>query len=488
MNLAYKNPIEFWNCACLIADSGGNGEITPEDNDEEITWTAGEDEDYEEEEYSEESSQMDDFYEEDEDEEKETESEVQQKKKKKASKTNYGKIATAIGKMNSQGISISPPNINTSKITFSPDIENHNIRFGLSGISQISKELIQDIIANRPYTSIQDLCSKVKITKPKVINLIKSGAFDEFGDRTQLMVDYINSISDKKTTLNLRNMQMLIKSGLLPPSLEFECKVFNFNKYLKKFKNDVYYDMDNIAFEFYEKNYDIDLLVVSEVSESGFAIYQKVWDKIYTKAMDPVRNYIKSNLNGLLEKVNHQAFTENWNKYANGSISKWEMDAVSCYFHEHELAHVNEYDYDFADFYELPEEPVVDRVITIKGKQVPIFKIERIMGTVLDRDKSKKTVTLLTKSGVVTVKVFGQVFSNYDKQISVKGADGKKHVIEKSFFTRGNKIVVSGIRREDSFIAKKYSKTPWHLVERITSIEEDGSITTCGVRAGDEEE
>ena len=481
MNLAYENPIEFWNCACLIADSGGNGEIEQDEDGDEVEY------EYEEVEYSEESDSLDDFSDEEEEDDEEVE-ETTQKKKKKANKTNYGKIATAIGKMNSQGISISPPNINTSKVTFSPDIENHDIRFGLSGISQISKELIQEIIANRPYTSVEDFCSKVKITKPKVVNLIKAGAFDEFGDRTALMTEYIESISDKKSTLNLRNMQMLMNYKLLPESLNFECRLFNFNKYVKKLKNGLFYDFDNRAFEFYEKNYDMDLLVASETSESGFAIYQKAWDRIYTKGMDPVRNYIKENLPELLDKLNHMLFTENWNKYASGSISKWEMDAVSCYFHEHELANVAEYDYDFADFADLPEEPVVDRVVTIKGKQVPLFKIERIMGTVLDRDKNKKTVTLLTKSGVVTVKVFGQVFSNYDKQISVKGADGKKHVIEKSFFSRGNKIVVSGIRREDSFIAKKYSKTPWHLVELITDITPYGDIVTCGTRAGEEEE
>ena len=482
MNLAYHNPIEFWNCACLIADSGGNGEIEPSEDGDEVDY------DYEEMEYSEESELLDYFSDEEEDDDEEEAGDSTQKKKKKANKTNYGKIATAIGKMKSQGISISPPNINTSRVTFSPDIENHNIRFGLSGISQISKELIQEIIANRPYTSVQDLCSKIKITKPKVVNLIKAGAFDEFGDRTALMTEYIDSISDKKTTLNLRNMQMLMNYKLLPESLNFECRLFNFNKYVKKLKNGIYYDFDNRAFEFYEKNYDIDLLVASETSESGFAIYQKVWDKIYTKGMDPVRNYIKANLPELLDKLNHMLFAENWNKYASGSISKWEMDAVSCYFHDHELNCVDEYDYDFVDFAELPEEPVVDRVVNIKGKQVPLFKIERIMGTVLDRDKNKKTVTLLTKSGVVTVKVFGQVFSNYDKQISVKGADGKKHVIEKSFFSRGNKIVVSGIRREDSFIAKKYSKTPWHLVELITDITPYGDIVTRGTRAGEEEE
>jgi DNA polymerase-3 subunit alpha len=109
------------------------------------------------------------------------------------------------------------------------------------------------------------------------------------------------------------------------------------------------------------------------------------------------------------------------------------------------------------------------------------------MGTVLDKDKAKKMVTLLTKSGVVTVKIYGQVFTHYDKQLSERGADGKKHVIEKSWFQRGNKIIVTGIRREDSFLAKKYSRTPYHLVELITQINDDGTIETSGERVGEEE-
>ena len=38
------------------------------------------------------------------------------------------------------------------------------------------------------------------------------------------------------------------------------------------------------------------------------------------------------------------------------------------------------------------------------------------------------------------------MFNYYDKQLSEKGFDGKKHVIEKGFFTRGNKVVITGIR------------------------------------------
>ena len=73
---------------------------------------------------------------------------------------------------------------------------------------------------------------------------------------------------------------------------------------------------------------------------------------------------------------------------------------------------------------------------------------------------------------------YQQLMYTYDKQISEKGADGKKHVIEKSVFTRGNKIIVTGIRDgENEFRAKTYKNTPYHHVELITSID-NGIITT----------
>lgn len=161
-----------------------------------------------------------------------------------------------------------------------------------------------------------------------------------------------------------------------------------------------------------------------------------------------------------------------------GNISKWEMDSICCYSSNHELEFVDEYEYGWSDYSKLSENSEIDKIITIKGKHVPLFKIHRIAGTILDKNKDKKLVTLLTTSGVVTVRIFGDVFKNYDKQISEVGADGKKHIIEKSWLSRGNKIIVSGIRRGDEFSAKKYSKTPWHLIELIEEIKEDGSLIT----------
>lgn len=471
MNLAYKYPIMFWNCACLISDSGGAESDEEEQSEEENV--------YEEVEYS----SFEDFgAEEEEDDDEDDEEAIATKKKKKTKSANYGKIATAIGKIKSSGVDVAPPDINKSSYTFYPDIESNTIRYGLSGITKVGEDLVKAIMDGRPYTSVADLTSRVKINKAQVINLIKSGAFDSFGDRVRIMRQYINSVSDTKQRITLQNMKMLIDFGLIPDKYDMQRRVYNFNKYVKKLKWETYYALDNIAFNFYEKHFDMDNLIPSEMSESGFLIKQTVWDKIYQSHMDKIRPWVKENSATLLEEVNNRLTSDMWNKYCQGSLSKWEMDAVSFYSHEHELAHANTRTYDITDFDKIPETPVVERIIPIKGRQIPIFKLYRIAGTILDKDKNKKTVTLLTTNGVVTVKIFGQVFSHYDKQISEKGADGKKHVIEKSWLARGNKIIVTGIKQSDGFLAKKYNKTPYHLVELITEVTEGGWLDTKGER------
>ena len=482
MNLAYKYPIMFWNCACLISDAGGN-EDEEEYDEEAIEEYKVEPVYYEEmEEFNEEEDEVVSSYE-----EEDSEIIVTQtgKKKKKTKATNYGKISTAIGKIQSTGVTVAPPDINKSTYTFSPDIENNSIRFGLSGITRISGDLVKTIMDNRPYSSVSDFTKKVKVTKPQVINLIKAGAFDEFGDRVEVMRAYVNEISDAKKRITLQNMKMLIDFGLIPEEYDFVKRVFNYNKYVKKMKDGLYYNFDNIAFNFFSENFDVDILEPGK-TESGFRIKQTKWDNIYKKQMDKIRPFMKDHQNDLLESVNKRLTADVWNKYCLGNISKWEMDSISCYIHEHELSNLNYHKYGLDRFKNLSVTPEIERYLPIKGKLIPIFKLSRIVGTVLDRDKAKKTVSLLTTDGVVLVKIYGGVFAQYDKQISEVGADGHKHVIRKSEFSRGNKIIVTGIREGDEFRAKKYSRTPFHLVETILSID-DGDITIDNRDFGGEE-
>jgi DNA polymerase-3 subunit alpha len=448
LNLAYKYPIIYWNCACLISDSGGQLE---QEEEEENYYSCVE-----------------------EDNEGDNNEEKVEEKKKKNNSVDYGKIATAIGQIQSNGIIVSPPNINKSSYTFIPDTENNQILYGIKGISNIGDELVDNIIKNRPYTDLQDFQNKVKINKTQMVNLIKSGAFDCFGNRIEIMYEYINSISETKTTLNLRNMQKIIEYNLVPREYEFEKKVFNFNKYIKKNKVKEFYYLDEVAFNFYEKNFDIDGVIYQDNKPY---ILQTYWDKIYKKKMDILRNWIKNNLEDLLKQYNHIATQIMINKYAKGSISKWEMDSISFYYHEHELKNLKENIYDVNNFFKMPEEPEVERTIYIKDKPIPLFKLNRIAGTVLEKDKNHNLITVLTNYGVVKVKIYRPQFTKYDKQISVRGEDGKKHVIEKSWFSRGNKLIITGIKRDNCFVPKIYKSSPYNTpFFLIDNIDDDGYV------------
>lgn len=472
MNLAYHYPIIFWNCANLIVDSAGIDE-----NDEFINLIDNFDPAIENTEETEEEN--------DDDEEMTKEEKEEIKKQNKT--VNYGKIASAIGKMMALGINVELPDINKSEFTFTPDLDTNSIIFGIKGINRINNDLAKAIIDNRPFNSLQDFLNRVKTNKVSAINLIKSGCFDrlEKRPREEIMKDYIDQISDKKQKLTLQNMAMLIRENCVPEEYKTEVHIYNFNKYLKNFKKDIYYMLDERAFNFYEKMFDMDL--VSQDEQGNFRIRQNEWDKIYKKQMTGIKEELKANP-AILNNLNQKLFDAMWNKYAEGTISKWEMDSVCFYYHAHELVNIDRDRYLIENYTDLAEEPVIEKIWTTKdGKEIPIFKLTRICGTVIDKNKTKNIVTLLTNDGVVNLKIYRAQFSKYDKQISVKDeVTGKKTIIERSWFKRGNKLMVVGIRRGDNFVPKIYKNNPYftYPIELITNINEDGKVEVAGDRAG----
>ena len=58
----------------------------------------------------------------------------------------------------------------------------------------------------------------------------------------------------------------------------------------------------------------------------------------------------------------------------------------------------------------------------------------------------------MTTDGVVLVRFRKEMFAAFDKQLSEKREDGTKKIVEKSWFNKGNKLMITGFRREDQFI------------------------------------
>ena len=431
------NPI-YWNTACLIVNSG----------------SLEEDSDFEEDE---------DGY-------------IVEKKEKS---TDYSKIAKALGDIINKGIKVSLVDINRSDYSFQPDVDNNEILFGMKALNNVGGPIIEQIKANRPYAGIADFMAKCPLNKSAMISLIKAGAFDKVDKenaaaahvepRIWTMVYYLSKVCDAKKRLTLQNFNGLLQHNLIPKELDFQKRTFVFNKYLKaNQKVGKYYVFNSSCEEFYNKFFDADQL---EVINGLTCILQTRWDKIYQDVMADARTWLQEHQQEMLKKFNTLLFKESWDKYAQGNISAWEMESLCFYYHEHELAHVNTYKYGIVDFFELPVNPPIDSMFKRNGKEIPIYQTFKIMGTVINKNDTRNSITILTTKGIVTVKFTKEYYAMYNRQLSEIQEDGTKKITEKGWFTRGTKVMITGFRRDDMFIAKTYTKTQTHQLYKITEID-----------------
>lgn len=107
--------------------------------------------------------------------------------------TKNEKIAQAIAECKRLKISVLPPDINMSESEFSIE-EKTKIRFGLSAIKNVGAAAIETILSARShgiFKNLEDFATRVdtaKVNKKTMESLIKAGAFDTFGKRTQLLM------------------------------------------------------------------------------------------------------------------------------------------------------------------------------------------------------------------------------------------------------------------------------------------------------------
>lgn len=393
----------------------------------------------------------------------------------------YSKMAKAIGDITNKGIQVKPADINISSYTFKPNAKSGEIFYGLKGLLNVGDDVIEEIIQNRPYTNFFDFLNRVPANKQAVVSLIKSGAFDTFDERKKIMTQYIWHTCDKKSRLNLQNMSSLLKRNLIPESLKTERSIYEFNRYLKEVcSKGEEYCLTPRALTFLNNNFR-DLPLAQKNGE--YWLNKKVWDKTYQKSMDAVRDYIKSNQSEMLYQLNKMIFYDDWQKYAKGNYSAWEMEVMCYYYHDHELKNVNMAKYGLSDFSKLPSEPIVEKKFTRKGVEIPIYKLTHICGTVIAKNKTKGDISLLTSTGVVHIWFRKEYFALYDKQISVRNPDGTKTVIERSWFNRGSMLMFTGMRRGDDFVPKKYAATPTKQMYKITAVHPDGTLELQDERA-----
>lgn len=430
MNLNYKFPSIYWATACLTVNSGGA--------DEESGGT-----------------------------------------------TNYGKLSSAIGRIKRQGIGVELPDINKAKFGFTPDQSTNSIIYGMKGISEVGDDIINKIISNRPFTNFQDFLDRVGPGKVQTIALIKAGCFDKLENqgRKELLYEYLSILIPRKNKLTLVNVNGLINYNILPKNKSAFIYLFNFNKYLKLNKKDDRYYIDERAYQYFSKNFDVNYL---GTDKKKTYIEVKVWDTLYKDRMMELKEYITKNQEKLIDKLHAAEIDEVWQQYCGGTLSTWEMDTLGFYYHDHDLLNTYHPEFKFGDFYEMSEIPIASEYHEYKGRKVPVFELQTIYGTVLDKNSYKHTIVLLTPTGVVNVKCVAEQYSKYDKQLSQPNPEtGKKEVIERSWFKRGTNLIVNGWRNADQFMARGRQAEGKYPIYKILESDDCGLLNITRYRADD---
>lgn len=403
--------------------------------------------------------------------------------------TDYGAIATAIGGME-KGF-VTPPYINTTGVGFTADVETQTCVFGLGAVKGISYDLAREIIRLRPYNSLADFiekCVATKLVQPsKMYNLIKAGCFDKITDsRVGAMVEFVNYQVPNKTKLTTANIPKLIELGCIDESFIHHINLFLFRKTVFSKENvsrminktQGYYIVPDLVVGFFERELSKYFFNAVEYDNLGrITLSSKEFDKLYKVFQEPFTKWLQSEV--ALEKFNYAQKNVEWRKNCLGNISKWEMDSISYYYSaNHELDEIGlDKFYTVEDFNELSKEPTYYYITNRNtNRERRMIKLSLIAGTVVDKNKNKSMITLNTQYGIVQVKLNRQSFARFDRKTDE----------EKSWFSRGNMLILCGYRRGETFYPRVHEDCNFR--SEIMKIEcDNGNIFIRKERLNEEE-
>ena len=139
------------------------------------------------------------------------------------------------------------------------------------------------------------------------------------------------------------------------------------------------------------------------------------------------------------------------------------MESICFYTNKHELDLIPlSNDYNIKNFCDLPKEPVIVNTRKWRGRDIHEYRVDLIAGTVVEKNKNKSMVTIATPSGdVVDIKLDKGRFSYYDRATDD----------DESWLTRGNKLMILGYRRGETFYPKVYRNNYYqHSIMKIIGV------------------
>lgn len=437
-----------------------------------------------------------------------TQSQSEDERERSSNTKNYSKIAQSIYKAKENDVLVDTPDINKSELSFTPLVDEDKILFGLGGVTKINRDVYSDILSGRPYNSFKEFYDYHKIhkfptnevdengniiyrnssvTRSIMIVLIKSGCFNYCStDRVTMIKWLVTWEFPAKTELSTSNLPKALELGCtFSPTL---VKTYKFRKYVlspqffyKKndnFKSKKDYILEpKFARPYFEEKY------IDKLTEDKDYYYENDMLIVVDKSLDKV---LKPELEALSKEMNNENIIKefnkkNWqNEYLNlvktENQEMWYFDTVSYFPEKHVLWGIDKNFYNIQDYKDLPQEPQFIEKSDKSGKRTwRIYDLSKIAGCVLSRQDDKHYLNVLTTDGkVVIVRFNAGQYAYYKRDI----AETDEYEADKSWLSRGSILIISGYRRgEDEFVAKKYRNSIYrHSVIKVTNINPDRSL------------
>ena len=301
------------------------------------------------------------------------------------------------------------------------------------------------------------------------------------------MREYFELSTSNVNVLTTANMAQIKSAGVFIPRQI--TAPYNFKKYVTSkqflygkhpnFKSKNIYWLDNRALKYFNEN-------CRDCLTEGVDYWQEndktvVVDKSLEKLLRPSLDNLKAYINQpeFLNKFNEAMVIKNMGESVGSyDMNRWSLETCSFYSTNHEYAHVDASRYNITPYEELPEEPQF--VIQTWGKRKwRQYSLSQILGVVLDKNDSHHMITVLDyHNNVVNVKFDGNFYALMKAQLSETDENGKKTVVDKSWLSRGQGLILTGYRfGENDFKLKNYSSSifPYKII-KVDSINEDGTL------------
>ena len=207
------------------------------------------------------------------------------------------------------------------------------------------------------------------------------------------------------------------------------------------------------------KSYGIDYTYEDGV----LVVDEKSYTKWFNKFAKELKEWLKTE--EAIEALAMYDMNEVWTKECEGNEQSWYFSTLSYYPTGHELLSTPIYDMlGIKNFSEL------ESYTNIRNANKSI-----IAGTVVDKDKKGIAYLVTPDNHVVTVRVGKGKFPYYNKKI-MEGEGKNRHMIDTSWFDRGTKLIVGGVRRGSEFIANNKGLGMSHSLAKIHGYGDDISL------------